>query len=229
MTVTEPLFETAIKQLGQREERLNNNIDDSKISKMIRQEVRNGSLGIHSYSGHLTDRLSNYLFDSRNTSSYRTNEYSFYASEGNYWSRKIPHSMRLTDDIEELVRVNNYYREVNEDRDGYLNRLFDPAKLTENDFKNFIRCGLVDANNDAYLTNDDMLKAKLLTLRQIVIDSCLSMSDLVFLKFFDGKRNQNEIAKIMDIRHQNVSKRLKKICKNCRKRVQSLKLQPSIR
>lgn len=220
----EPLLDTAIKHYGEREERLNGGVDDLKISQMMQKEVRGSQLGIHSYSGRLTDRLSNYLFDSPNIPSYRTGEYAFYTNEGHYWARKIPHSMRLTENIEDYVRSNNYYRELNEDRSGYLKRLFDPEAITDNDLKNFIRSGLVNRRHEAYYSCDTELRELLLSLRQVVIDSCQSMSDLVFLKFFDGKRNQNEIAKLMGVRHQNVSKRLKKICKIAQKRVHNSNL-----
>lgn len=113
-----------------------------------------------------------------------------------------------------MVNCEAYYRKLNENHDDYLKRLFRPENMTIDFFRNFIKAGLLDDHTDIYQSDDIELLWHLRSIRELILKSCKSNADLIFLKFFDGKNSVSQAAKLMGVRHQNASKRLKKICKN---------------
>lgn len=50
---------------------------------------------------------------------------------------------------------------------------------------------------------------------------CTKNTDQIFLNYFDGKRSINEISVIYGVTHQNVSKKLTRICKNALKKLRA--------
>ena len=105
------IFDTSLKTKSDRDNHLRELLDTNQLQRHIRSEVNHHQLATHSFSGWFTDRLSNYLFDSNNSGSYRKGDYSFYANETHYWHKKTPSSILLVDDIEEEINNNNFLRE----------------------------------------------------------------------------------------------------------------------
>ncbi|MCD5423010.1 hypothetical protein [Limosilactobacillus fermentum] len=208
------LFNTELKQTNERKDNLERLLDPSKVRAWITNEVDNECLAEEGYSGKFTDRLGNYLFKSQDAKSSRKGAYPFYHTEGQYWPKEAPRSAWLTEDVEEMVNCEAYYRKLNENHDDYLKRLFRPENMTIDFFRNFIKAGLLDDHADIYQSDDLELLWHLRSIRELILKSCKSNADLIFLKFFDGKNSVSQAAKLMGVRHQNASKRLKKICKN---------------
>ena len=60
-------------------------------------------------------------------------------------------------------------------------------------------------------------------LQKIVWMGCTKNTDQIFLNYFDVKRSINEISVIYGVTHQNVSKKLTRICKNALKKLRAHK------
>ena len=189
------LFNTELKQTNERKANIEKLLDPSKVRAWITNEIDNERLAEDSYSGKFTDRLGNYLFKSQDAKSSRKGAYPFYHTEGQYWP-DAQQSAWLTD------------------HDDYLKRLFRPENMTIDFYRNFIKAGLMNDQAEIYKSDDLELLWQLRSVRATILDSCKNSADIIFLKFFNGKNSVSQVAKLMGVRHQNVSKRLKKICKN---------------
>ena len=58
-------------------------------------------------------------------------------------------------------------------------------------------------------------------LQEVIQLGCTKNTDQTFLNYFDGERSINKIADIYGVAHQNVSKKLTRICKNALKKVRT--------
>lgn len=207
------LFNTELKQTNERKANIEKLLDPSKVRAWITNEIDNERLAEDSYSGKFTDRLGNYLFKSQDAKSSRKGAYPFYHTEGQYWP-DAQQSAWLTEDVEEMVNCETYYRKLHENHDDYLKRLFRPENMTIDFYRNFIKAGLMNDQAEIYKSDDLELLWQLRSVRATILDSCKNSADIIFLKFFNGKNSVSQVAELMGVRHQNVSKRLKKICKN---------------
>lgn len=210
------IFDTSLKTKSDRDNHLRELLDTNQLQRHIRSEVNHHQLATHSFSGWFTDRLSNYLFDSSNSGSYRKGDYSFYANETHYWHKKTPSSILLVDDIEEEINNNNFLREQRSNKTAYLSKLFDPNNIAEDDYKSFIKAGYCNVDINSLDIENEMIIEGMQRMQEIIKSSC-KKDDLHFLKKFNGKNNLNDIALITGVTHQSVSKKLQKICKKSRK------------
>lgn len=223
----EKIFNTTLKSKSDRNNNLRELLDADKLQRHIKNEVSHHQLGTHSFSGWFTDRLGNYLFDSKNVDSHRNSEYSFYGNESHYWARKVPGNMLLTEDVEEIVDGKDFLREQRENKEAYLSKLFDPDKISEDDYKNFIKAGYFNRDPRSLEIDNEIIIDGMRQMRAIILSAC-KVGDFNFLKKFNGENSINDIATITGVSHQAVSKKLKKICKNSRKMVADAKVKSLI-
>ena len=175
------IFDTSLKTKSDRDNHLRELLDTNQLQRHIRSEVHHHQLATHSFSGWFTDRLSNYLFDSSNSGSYRKGDYSFYANETHYWHKKTPSSILLVDDIEEEINNNNFLREQRSDKNAYLSKLFDPKNMAEDDYKSFIKAGYCNVDINSLDIENEMIIDGIKRMQEIIKSSC-KKDDLHFLK-----------------------------------------------
>lgn len=220
----ERLFNTDIKGVKARIKNINNLLLGRKVNEWIKREVGNQQLATDSYSGVFTQNLGNYVFNGSNAGSVRTDNYPFYLSENHYWDKALQKSLSLTDNIESVsdtVALSDYYKSESQNTDEYIRKLFRWSDITSENIKQFIRLGLSDSHHSIYSSDNLELIYHLRQIQQAIECACPSTADLIFLKYFNGKRNNSEIAELMNVSHQSVSKRLKKISKKAKKWLQN--------
>lgn len=214
---TENVFDTSIQGLAGRRQNIDDNLDDLQISEWISSEIKNEKTGKQAYSTQVTDRVGDYLMGANDVDGPRKLKYAFYPSESAYYRTKISRVTTVSDVYNDRVALNEYQKAEHEDRAEYINRLFDPKSLCEEDFRRFIRSGLVYSKLESEMS--EKLKIKINAMRQMVLQSSINDDDKHFLKYFNGVRTITEIALLLGVSRQAVSKKIKKIAKKSLKMV----------
>lgn len=222
--MTTKLFDNTLEKYDERKDYLNENLDNELLSRIITREINLGRNAESSFSGYFTEQLGNYLLGGTGIGSPRRASEPFYPSERYYKSHmsisRITRPWGLMEGHQQETRSKDYLRSSQEDRNGYLERLFDPEKITVDNLRNFIKQGYCKGIPSEI--TDPTLRDKLENLRQIILKICNRKKDLIFLNYFDGVRNLNDIATELGVSHQAVSKKLKKISEKSQKMVAKL-------
>lgn len=220
------MFDTGLTTYAQRKDSLNALLETDKIHNHIVREVELGKTAACSYSGWLTDRLGEYLISSHDVPGSRKGDDPFYIDEIQYGKRKIVKATKLlaSEDNRDLVAA--YQRQVQQNTEAYLRKLFDIDNLTTTNVANFIKAGCYNKLPDNI--TDERLINELTQIRRAIKYSSKSFDDIILLNYFDGKKKVSQIADEMGVSHQAISKKIKKISKNCLKWLRTSYKSPSI-
>ena len=213
------MFDTGLTTYSQRKDNLNDLLETDKIHGYIEREVMLGKTAACSYSGWLTDRLGEYLISSHDLPGSRRGSEPFYVDEAQYSKRKIVRATRLLAGEDNRDLVANYQRQKQQNMEDYIAKLFDANELTETNIANFIKLGCYNKMPDGI--KDKYLLGELAQIREGIKNSCKSFDDVILLNYFDGKRKIVQIADELGVTHQAISKKIKKIAKNCLKWLRS--------
>jgi len=221
--VSEKLFNTSLKTYEERKKNVEEELSTEFFEEITRDDLNKGRLMEKSYSGWFHNRISEYLFHSRDIDTPKHNEFPFYANNNDYYRTGQAKAILLTENVDswtDEILSKQYEIKENSDKNAYIKRLFGIDNLSINVLRNFIKMGLHKnirkLNIDEY--SFELLK-ELQELQKIVWKGCKKDSDKVLLNYFDGERNVREIASIYGVSRQNISKKITKICKNALKRV----------
>lgn len=221
---TKLLFDNTKESYEERKDYLNETLNNDLLSRIITREIALGRNAESSFSGYFTEQLGNYLLGGTGIGSPRRASEPFYPSERYYKSHKaisrITRPWGLMDGYQQETRSKEFLKSTQEDKNGYLMRLFNPETITVDNLRNFIKQGFCKGIPEEI--SDPLLRDNLENLRQIILKICDRKKDLIFLNYFDGSRNLNDIASELGISHQAVSKKLKKISEKARKKVAKL-------
>lgn len=211
----------------ERKENIDKELNPNFFEEFNRDDIDKGKTMAESYSGWFNDRIVQYLVHGRNIDNPKETDYPFYASDYDYYRTRMAKATLLTAQIDDWVNPimsRDYEIKNQENKKEYIERLFDTNNLEVNDLRNFIKLGLhkdlKKLNFEDY--SFDLLQ-NLQELQKIVWMGCTKNTDQIFLNYFDGKRSINEISVIYGVTHQNVSKKLTRICKNALKKLRAHK------
>ena len=98
-----------------------------------------------------------------------------------------------------------------------LRSLFCLDNLSQEVIRNFILLGLCSQTRRNELCADDEELLDAINWLGQEIDESLTASDKILVSFFDGTNNVSTVANMIGVSHQNISKKIKKICKNAEK------------
>lgn len=214
------IFNTEIKKYKERKQNVQNNIDDVKVKKTFIEDVQQGKSAEETYTGRYLERLGTYLLKSGDVDSIRRGKYTFFYDEEYYKDKNKTgkHTTPNTELIEQedgtelktLTQTDTEQVYLNKE---YIQRLFKIGNLTELDLRNFI----LNWGNYTQIDLEELYEA-VTWLKMEIMDNC-TQQDIEMLNLFDGKRNITEVARILNVSKQNVSKKIKKICKKVMKTV----------
>lgn len=206
----------------ERKENIEKELNPKFFEEFNRDDIKKGKTMAESYSGWFSNRIAQYLVHSHDIDSPGKTEYPFFANDYDYYRTGQAKAIMLTDQLDSWVDPlswKKYEIERHSDRDEYIQRLFNVDNLSVNDLRRFIRMGLhktlgvLDLEDYSFHIIQELQK-----LQKIVWLGCTKNTDQTFLSYFDGKRSINEIADIYGIAHQNVTKKITRICKNALKK-----------
>lgn len=219
------LFNTELMTYEERKENINKELSSKFFEEFNHDDIDKGKTMVESYSGWFSDRIAQYLVHSRDIDNPRETEYPFYASDHDYYKTGIAKAILLSaqvDDWVDPIMSKDYEVKNQENKKGYIERLFNIDNLEVNDLRNFVKLGFYkDLKKLNFGDYSFELLRNLQDLQKIIQLGCTKNTDQTFLNYFDGERSINEIADVYGIAHQNVSKKLTRICKNALKKVRT--------
>lgn len=208
------LFDKKLRTVQKRTKHVQEMLDGIQIRKEFSGDVRSGHLAQDSRSGHYLETVANYILESPDVESGRKINDTFYPSEKYYWSKtSLAKNLQVTSEqLENLPEHNriDYSSEA-------LRSLFDIHNLNQDVIRNFIVLGMMKQEKRTDVCADDENLLDALNWLSQEIEESLTSSDKILVAFFDGQNNLSTVAQMVGVSHQNVSKKLKKICKNAEK------------
>lgn len=208
------VFNKKLRTVQERTEHIHNIVDEEQIRDEFFGDIQSGCLAQDSKSGHYLETIANYILESPNVESGRKINDTFYPSEKYYWSKAaIAKNLQVTSE-----RLENYPEEDHSDySSGGLRSLFCLDNLSQEVIRNFILLGLCSQTKRNELCSDDEELLDAINWLGQEIDESLTASDKILVSFFDGTNNVSTVANMIGVSHQNISKKIKKICKNAEK------------
>ncbi|PWT35282.1 hypothetical protein DKZ29_06095 [Limosilactobacillus reuteri] len=219
------LFNTELMTYEERKENIDRELSTEFFEEINRDDINKGRTMAESYSGWFSDRIAQYLVHSHDIDNPGKTEYPFFANDHDYYRTGQAKAILLTDQLDSWVDPlswKKYEIERYSDKDEYIQHLFGVDNLAVNDLRRFIRMGLhkslkgLDLEDYSFRTIQGLKK-----LQMIIQMGCTKNTDKTFLNYFDGDRSINDIADIYGITHQNVTKKITRICKNALKKVRT--------
>lgn len=211
--MADEIFDKTKRMLKHRHDHVVRSLEDR--AKELPQYVV-GELAVDTKRGTYLQNVANYLLESPDITSGRRIKHAFYPSEKYYWTHsKTAESTVLGVNLAG-VTYEKYQNKSLADQRAYITRIFNAKNLGEREIRRFITLGMMTSELSDY--SQEMVEA-ICWLRSEITLACYRDGDIELLEYFDGVRGVVEIAKEIRVSHQNISKKLKKICKNTEKRL----------
>ncbi|MCC4466858.1 hypothetical protein [Limosilactobacillus reuteri] len=206
------IFDKSLNRVSDRNQHIYNLVDKEAINRDIAKDVVSERMAQETRTGHFLETVANYILESPNIDSGRKVEESFYPSERYYWSKSsVAKNLLVSTD-----KLNNYPAKMDKEvNQGALTELFKFENIGISEIRRVITLGLLTPEVRDRIDNPDLRDAISWLCEEIL--SSMTCQDREFIANFDGKSNISKIAYKLGMSHQNVSKKLKKICKNAEK------------
>lgn len=212
------IFDKNLRTVKERIEHIDSILNKSKIREEFLGDVKRGLLAQDSRSGHYLETVANYLLESPDIESGRKINNTFYPNEKYYWSKtSIAKCLKVSSD-----KLENYPEEQRfEIGQDTIRVLFKFDRINQKVIRNFILLGLVNKNKRDEASNNNQLLLEALNWLGEEIWNSMSEQDRKLVLLFDGRNSISYVANLLGVSHQNISKKIKKICKNAEKWLQN--------
>lgn len=187
--------------------------DEDGVGAIVKKESKKGNQFENTGTGSYLESVANYLLESKDVDSGRKVENSFYRSEKDYRSNYSMGRSSYPSDSDVLDFFENASNKSTDIRleKEYIDRLFDPEKLSEDDIRRFIIKGCnypSDINKQLKQAADGLYD---------YLSANCSKGEKEILAYFRKGEDLKEVAKIKGVTNRAVQQSIKNICKKAKK------------
>lgn len=208
------VFDKKLRTVEKRNRHIQNTIDNEKIRNEFLGDIKSQCLGQDAKSGHYLETIANYLLESPDIESGRKIRDTFYPSEKYYWSKSsVAKNLQVSSErLENIPDDSN--KQPNLDT---LRNLFKIDNIDQSVIRNVILLGFMNPEIRIKVSEIDDSLLDALDWLCSEIGQSMTAQDKKLIIMFDGQETVSSIANKLGVSHQNISKKIKKICKNAEK------------